>query len=240
MIFITASSLWYKKQYDPSQELVVTKKEDDRGIKEKTKAYYIDVTYPIISSEDASTTNAYIRDVYLSRVSEFKKLAETNFAAIPSKDLQQGSSEYYNIYNVSFAKLAETSRYISFVSLSDMTIFNDKENSHKDIDVIVFDKKTKNLATLENMFIQKTPYLVTLAKLVQEEVKNKGLVVDQSSLEPTRDNFSKIVPTENGLIVYIKGSKNDVASLPYQQVTLSYTKLQDSINQEGVLSVGNK
>ncbi len=238
-VFIIIASFWYKEQHKEEdalkQGIAYRNQQENREYKEKTDAYYIDVTYPIIRSEATLATNQRIRDIYLARIAEFKKLAEKSFVAIEDTDLHNETSSYYSVYNVSFAQIAKTNRFISLVALGDMSIFNDALHSRNDIDTFVFDRVTKKLVSQEDMFVASSSYLTLLSKLVQEEFEKRGLTVSKEVFAPSKENFSKIVPTKNGLMIYIRDPKSP-SSLLYQQVVLPYTKLKGVINKEGILS----
>lgn len=237
-VFIVTASLWYKQEHKANdileQGIALNNLNGERGFKEKSDAYYIDVTYPIVPGKVMSAGNLAIRNLYQARVDEFKTFAEKSFNLIPQSTRESNPFGYYNVYNVSFAKIAETKRYISLVALGNMTVFNDVSHTRNDIDTFIYDKETEKLVIPEDMFVGDT-YLTLLSKVIRAQFEKQGVVLDWSLLEPTKANFSKLVPTKNGLMVYV-GTYTQSSSSPYEQVIVPYSTLRTVINSKGVLA----
>ena len=114
------------------------------------------------------------------------------------------------------------------------------------IAVYVYDYQQKKLVTATDFFKKDSNYLSLLSKLSQEDlltqskIGDMGFMYDKEMVEtgtsPTKENFSKLLPMKDGLVIYF----DEYQVAPYaagpQQVVIPYAKLKDLIDAEGVLS----
>ena len=115
------------------------------------------------------------------------------------------------------------------------------------IDTYIYDYQEKKLVTIEDLFKVGSPYLATLSKLAKEDLLlqskegDLGFIYDEKMVEdgtkPIVNNFSKVLPTDDGLMIYF----DEYQVAPYaagpQQVAIPYAKLRDVIDPKGVLGM---
>lgn len=248
-IFIIGASFWYKGQYtrtvqQPSLTATSSPSITKNTIQEKNTIYDIEVTYPVISKsfEGSDKASKYLTKLYAARVLDFKKQAKESHSTAPIELLAEKGGSYYT---TSFQEVASTSRYISLAVESESYFIGMAHPSHG-IDTFIFDKKLKKLVTPQELFMASSSYQEVLSESSRAffEARNSEVGYDGLKINTTKGNdgllgtdanFSKMLPTDNGLIVYF--TEYQVA--PYvagpQQALLPYSALKGVINEDGVI-----
>lgn len=227
--------------YNKSQSISDMSSQNTNSIVEKNATFDIEVTYPFVQV-DGKETNDFFSTLYAKKVVTFK-----NDVVAWNKDLTVPNNEktYPSSYRVTFTEVASSSRYSSFLVLSEKFFTMSAHPSH-DIDTFIYDKKYKKIVSVSDLFTSRDASLFTMLSKLSIEAftrKNKqaddGAHIDTSSENegflPTAQHFSKVLPTPEGLTVYFE----EYQIAPYvdgpQEVTLPYSKLKTIINQDGVL-----
>lgn len=263
-IFIIGASFWYKSQYLKEIEYISSSvdRSDNQSegvsttISRETDVSTIDIECPRIPPqfEGAVLANEAIKKIYKIRADQFDQdvkdsLSNTN---LPQEFKGSGVSSYYD---VSYDVVASSSRYISYLVKGELFFVGSAHPSHT-IDTFIFDIKNKRLIKPEEMFTASSSYLVLLSDLTRKDfsIRNaggnveivdtndnnaEGYIVDVSreneGFKPTQENFSRILPTNDGLIVYF----NEYQIAPYfvgpGQSYVPYASLKKIIDKEGVL-----
>jgi hypothetical protein len=149
-------------------------------------------------------------------------------------------------YDITTNVVASTTRYISFFVSGETYVVGQAHPSHS-VDTFIFDIKNKKLVTTVELFNASSSYVKMLSDLVKEDfsMRNEqatdadGYVVDitkdNEGFNPTKENFSKVLPTDGGLIIYF----DEYQIAPYvagpQQSIIPYVKLKQVVNMDGVL-----
>jgi hypothetical protein len=248
-LFIIFASFWYRDQIfktaSPTQSVTATHEAVRvNSITEKAVTYNIDVRYPTLSStiEGSKVLNDTIANIYKKRAEEFKQQAIESYTTAPKELLNKDISSYYN---VSFSQEASTTRFLSFIVSTESYFIGMAHPSH-DIDTFIIDMKTKKLVSPEELFIPNSSYTKTLSALCRADfdARNRGGDVDDFKVDtslhndgfmPTQENFSRILPLQDGLMIYF----NEYQIAPYsagpQQAVIPYDKLRSIINPQGIL-----
>lgn len=231
---------------DTSKEIKQQVIHEGNLITEKNSSYDIEVTYPVVASvlDGSKEINDFFSTLYSKKIKDFKdEVMEWN------KDMGKLSAdkEYPSSYFVSFSEEASSSRYISFLVLSEKYFVTAAHPSHA-TETFIYDKKNKKIVSVEDLFSSNasTTY-TTLSSLSIKEfsIKNKknardGTQIDTSTKNegfyPMAENFSKVLPTPDGLTIYFE--EYQIASYVDgpQEVTIPYSKLKTIINKDGVLA----
>lgn len=246
--FIIGASFWYKSQYlktvQPELSVTASSVTTSNIIKEKTSVYDVEVRSPVISKsfEGSEEATIYLQKLYTSRIIDFKKQAEESYSAAPKELLAENVASYYA---VSFQEVASTSRYISLAVYTESYFIGMAHPSH-DVDTFIFDKKLKKLVTLQDLFITSSSYSKVLSEGSRAffDARNNEVGYDGLRIDITKENeglsegvshFSKILPTDTGLVIYF----NEYQIAPYvagpQQAIIPYSVLKKIINENGVL-----
>jgi hypothetical protein len=245
-LFIIAASFWYKqvrmeersRMVEISSQTTIT----PHSLSKKTDTYNVTIEYPYVPEtvEGGESANEYFKQYFASTSREFIQDLEGR-SEIPD-ELKTGTSSYYAASSI---VVASTTRYISFLVTSERYFAGSAHPSH-DRMVFIFDKKEKRLIEPSSLFVPTSSYvgLLSKASITYFNEKNKTLSSDDFKVDtsasnegfaPTEANFSKILPTEKGLIVYF----DEYQIAPYvagpQEALIPYSALVSVINKEGVL-----
>jgi hypothetical protein len=248
-LFVICASLWYRRQYlqsVPSKTTATISSFSVRShtIVEKTKEYDVDVSYPeFLPSTVAHDANSFLASLFKKRVDDFKKESIASLKDAPKELLERGVVAYYD---VSFTEEASTTRYSSIIVASEYYAVGSAHPGHS-IDTFIFDKKARRLVAPSELFVASSSYLELLSKLSRADFDARNtksdadhIIIDTSSantgFEPTKENFSKVLPLQDGLMIYF----NEYQIAPYaagpQQAVIPYSTLKDIINPDGILS----
>jgi hypothetical protein len=247
-LFIVAASFWYKQvRTEERSHMIETSSQTKitpHSLSKKTDAYTVTVEYPHIPEtvEGGESANEYFKQYFASTSREFVRDVEESLAGndLP-EDLKKGMTSYYT---VSSEVVASTSRYLSFLVSDERYYIGSAHPSHNRT-IFIFDKKNKKLVEPASLFKNNSSYVEFLSKesISYFDTKNKSssqddVRIDTSSndgLTPTIANFSKMLPTEKGLMVYF----DEYQIAPYvagpQEALIPYTALTSVINKDGVL-----
>jgi hypothetical protein len=113
-------------------------------------------------------------------------------------------------------------------------------------EVFIYDKKIKKLVTSKELFIASSSYLQLLSELSiadfqkrNKKLSSEDIVIDASpsndGFKPVAENFSQLLPTKDGLVVYFGDYQIAPRVAGPQQVVIPYSQLEKVINKEGVL-----
>lgn len=255
-VFVVAASLWYRNHSeaevtsssDIQNEVVVQTETDSQiDISKETDTYTVQVDYPSVPTvyEGSKEANTYIRNLFEKRVLDFEHDMNDTASrdSVPTELKQSGVVSYYDITsNV----VASTTRYISFFVSGETYVVGQAHPSHS-VDTFIFDIKNKKLVTTAELFSASSFYVKMLSDLAKEDFSIRdeqatdadGYVIDitkdNEGFNPTKENFSKVLPTPDGLIIYF----DEYQIAPYvagpQQSIIPYVKLKQVINKDGVL-----
>ena len=203
----------------------------------------VKVTYPVIpgTSEGVKNANASIRADIGAKVSRFESDAKEN--APIGTDLPK---EVKSTVTGSPAIEDQTDRYISIFMGMEWYLRGAAHPSHT-IDTYVYDFEQDKLVSPREFFKDGSDYLGVLSRLSKEDLLKQsregdlGFIFQEDMVTegtlPTAENFKRILPLKDGLAIYF----DEYQVAPYaagpQQVVIPYSKLQDIIDQNGVLGV---
>lgn len=115
------------------------------------------------------------------------------------------------------------------------------------IDTYVFDYAKGKLVSIDEMFRPGVDYVALLSQysyqdlLAQSKEGDIGFIFDESMVregtKPIKENFSRILPIKDGLMIYFTEYQVAPYAAGPQQVVIPYAKLKDVINPEGVLGM---
>lgn len=251
LLFVVCASFWYKYEY--KTEIVTSKSSSVVlpprvvTISKKTDTYSVTLEYPYISETLGAVANEYFKNYYSSSSDRFIHDVQESLANndLP-EELKKGAASYYT---VSTHIVASTSEYSSFLVTGESYFVGSAHPSHS-IDTFIFDKKNKKLVTVKDLFTDPS-YVSVLAKasIAYFTSRNATLGVDDFKVDtsssnegfaPTSLNYSKILPTEKGLVIYF----DEYQVAPYvagpQEALIPYATLQSIINKDGVLGEYSK
>ncbi len=221
------------KQVPPAGDRNVLRKENE--------AISVAVTYPVVpgTTKGVTSANDYLRSEIQDRVEDFEVEAQESLGRnieLPQdiKSTVVGSS----------AIEEKNDRYVSIFMGMEWYLRGAAHPSHS-IETYVYDYEADKLIALEDMFKPGTDYLKLLSQysyqdlFMQSKQGDMGFIFDESMVsegtKPTRENFTRVLPLSDGLMIYF----NEYQVAPYaagaQQVAIPYSKLKDVINPDGVL-----
>ena len=249
VVFVIAASMWYKQRYGIEQTNntapVVTRiVEKENTIIASTTSFLVDVEYPsIIGSKEESDS---IKSIFRKRVDEFVRQAQENERVnnrMSSTTIPTDVGASY--YTVSFSEEASTTRYLSFF-VSSETYYVGMAHPMHSIDTFIFDKKTNRLVSPKELFVASSSYLQELSVLTRADfaIRNKvadadHVIIDTTlaneGLAPREENFSKVLPIPDGLMIYFTEYQIAPYAAGPQQAVIPYSTLKKIINPEGVL-----
>jgi hypothetical protein len=207
----------------------------------ESDAVTVNVLYPTIPGNGPAiaAVNVSLQNDIQKRVASFEKDAQDSMNAdiglpedIKSSVIGSPSIEERN------------TRFVSIFMGMEWYLRGAAHPSHS-IDTYVYDYKENRMVSVADMFKKGSDYLSVLSKLSREDLLaqsrqgDMGFTYDSTMVlegtSPTVENFSKILPTKDGLVIYF----DEYQVAPYaagpQQVAIPYAKIADSIDKEGVL-----
>ena len=215
-------------------------------IEKNTDVLTVEVTYPTVPTvpgvtQEIKQTNESLKKLVDEKIAEFEKEAVDNTNAeleIPK--------EVHSTITGGPSVEEQNDRYVSIFMGMEWYLRGAAHPSHT-IDTYIYDYKNKTLLKVSDLFKQGSNYLTVLSGLSKEDLLSQskqgdmGYVYNEEMVSdgtvPSVDNFSRILPTKDGLVVYF----NEYQVAPYaagpQQVVIPYSKLKDIIATEGVLSL---
>jgi hypothetical protein len=246
-LFILVASLWYRsqriaeKQAESKSIETLYSQRKETAMNEKADAYEVEVAYPLFVAEGAEGANATIRSMYRQKVQDFIAGAKGTFVESQKyPDAPKGPSTYTS----SFETVSHTDRYISLLSTEQFYTIGAAHPAHFRL-TFIFDTMLKKLVEPSELFIASSTYLSTLSTLSREafderKKANKDVAdIDTSSansgFDPTESNFSKILPTTEGLVIYFDEYQIGTYVDGPQEITIPYNKLKSVLNKDGVL-----
>lgn len=249
-VFIVVASFWYKSQR-VQEDLQRTSmfsmfvQKQELGIHEKKDGYEINVEYPQFKDEGSGAVNEMLRVTYRAKVHDFVVGAQETFVEASKHEDMKNMASYYTS---SFEEIAETERCAALlVSEEFYTLGAAHPLSGRE--TYIYDKKQKRLVTTSELFTASSSYLVTLSKLSREafivDTKNtQGIDIDTSlenhGFDAVDSNFSRILPTREGLMIYFEVYQIGPYTAGLQQVLVPYEKLASLLNKDGVLGEYSK
>jgi hypothetical protein len=209
----------------------------------ETEALSINITYPEIpgTGNAVARANTSIKSGIDERVASFEKDATDSMTVdigLPKevKSTVAGSPSIEE----------KNDRYISIFMGMEWYMRGAAHPAHT-IDTYVYDLKEGKLVNSSDLFKADADYLAFLSSysrsdlVAQSKKSNDGYIFDQQMLAdgtaPTKENFSKVLPTKDGLIIYF----DEYQVAPYaagpQQVVIPYAKLKNLIDPDGALGM---
>lgn len=212
----------------------------------ETDALSVNVVYPIIpgNTPEIARANATIRENINKRIQSFEQDAKE------SASLGIGlPQEVKSTVTGSPSTEERNERYVALFMGMEWYLRGAAHPSHS-IDTYIFDYEKGTLVSLSDLFISGSPYLERLSVLSKDDLMQQsaqgdmGYRYDENMVNegtsPLKENFARVLPIYDGLIIYF----NEYQVAPYaagpQQVVIPYSKLKDIINPASVLSVYNK
>jgi hypothetical protein len=209
----------------------------------ETDALSVNVAYPIIpgSTPEIARANAAIREDINKRIQSFEKDAKE------SASLGIGlPQEVKSTVTGSPATEEKNERYVVLFMGMEWYLRGAAHPSHS-IDTYIFDYEKGKLVSPSDLFRSGSAYLERLSALSKEDLMlqssqgDTGYRYDENMVNegtfPLRENFSRLLPLYDGLVIYF----NEYQVAPYaagpQQVVIPYVKLQDIIDPNGVLGM---
>lgn len=212
-------------------------------LSKETDALSVNITYPAIPGDSPAVAkaNAAIKNSIDARLVSFEKDANDSMQVdiglpLDIKSTVTGSS----------AVEERNNRYISVFLGMEWYLRGAAHPGHS-IDTYVYDFKEGKLVAVSDFFKADAQYLEFLSSYsrndltAQSKKSDEGFIFDQQMLSegtaPTKDNFSKVLPTKEGLIVYF----DEYQVAPYaagpQKVVVPYAKLKDLVDPNGILGM---
>lgn len=216
---------------------------EEKKMTKESEVISVTVTYPTIpgNSRTIATTNTVIANDINKRIADFEKDAEDSLGApigLPKeiKSTMTGSPSIEE----------KNDRYVAVFMGMEWYLRGAAHPGHT-IDTYIYDYAREKLVSVGDMFKPGSDYLKKFSEyayqdfLAQSKIGDNGFVFDQSMVtegtKPTKENFSRILPIRDGLVIYF--SEYQVA--PYaagpQQVVIPYSELKDIIDPSGVLGM---
>ncbi len=214
-----------------------------KKVTKSTDTISVDVTYPNVSGtgKEIEDTNLILRSDIDKRIASFEIEAEDSMNAdidLP-KDIKSSVIGSPSIEE-------KNARYVSLFMGMEWYNRGAAHPSHT-IDTYIYDYQNKKLVTVSDLFKQGSNYLTVLSKLSKEDLiaqskqGDMGYVYDEAMVTdgtaPRADNFSKILPIKDGLVIYFDEYQVAAYAAGPQQVTIPYGKLKDIISPDGVLGI---
>lgn len=244
LLFLGVIIYSYYKHTPAIKSTSLTEVQQPQKLTLDTDAFHIDITYPTIpgSGKQIDDANATLRAQIDNAVSSFKK--DSSQTSIPTSDLP-ASVKSTAVGSPSIEE--QNDRYVA-VYMGGEWYMRGAAHPYHTIDTYIYDYQEGKLISIPSgLFIAGSNYLDVLSKLSQEDLfaqSNKGdegYVYDKQMVEdgtkPTADNFSRILPSKDGLIIYF----DEYQVAPYaagpQQVVIPYAKLKSVIDPNGVLGM---
>jgi hypothetical protein len=202
--------------------------------------------YPVIPGEGEAirAANASIKNAIDIRIQDFQK--EANESAALGVGLPDTVK---STINGSPSIEEKNERYVSIFMGAEWYLRGAAHPSHT-IDTYIYDYRENKLVTTQDLFILGSDYLPLLSRLSREDLIQQskegdlGFTYEEDMLEegtmPRIENFSHILPTKDGLVVYF----DEYQVAPYaagpQQVVIPYAELKAIIDPSGVLGINLK
>ena len=223
-----------------SQPIVETPVQVEK-IEKNTDVLTVEVTYPTVPGtiQEIKQTNESLKKLMDEKIAEFEKDAVDSTNA--ELDIPK---EVHSTVTGSPSIEEQNERYVSIFVGMEWYLRGAAHPFHT-IDTYVYDYQNKKLVTVPDLFKQGVDYVVVLSTLSKEDLKaqlkqgdaeyvyNEEMVREGAA--PTKENFSKVLPTKDGLVIYF----DEYQVAPYaagpQQVVIPYAKLKDIIDTESVL-----
>lgn len=232
----------HKKNASPAQTPATTEVEQKKLTK-TTDAVTVNVTPPQIpgGTQDIVDANVFLVDEIGKRIASFEIDAEDNM-----KSMIDLPADIKSTVTGSPAIEEKNSRFVSIFMGMEWYLRGSAHPSHS-IDTYVYDYEQKRLVEVPQFFRGGSDYLKVLSTLSKEDLflqskqGDMGFMYDESMVTdgtaPKPENFSKILPTKDGLVIYF----DEYQVAPYaagpQQVVIPYAKLKDIINPQGVVGM---
>ncbi len=209
----------------------------------ETDALSVSVSYPVIpgSGIEVARANAAIREEIKKKISSFEKDAKE------SAQLGIGLPREVKSTVTGSPSIEERNdRYSALFMGMEWYLRGSAHPSHS-IDTYIYDYEKGALISISEFFKPGSPYLERVSALSKEDLLKQssqgdlGYAYDENMVNegtmPLKENFSRMLPLYDGLVVYF----NEYQVAPYaagpQQVVIPYTKLRDIIAADGVLNV---
>lgn len=216
---------------------------EEKKVSKENEVVSINVTYPTIpgDTDAANQANMSIAKDLDKRIADFEKEAEESMSAdigLPK--------EIKSTVTGGFSVEEKNARYIAIFMGMEWYLRGAAHPWHT-IDTYVYDYDRNKLVSIDEMFRPGVDYMTLLSQysyqdlLAQSKEGDVGFVFDDAMVregtKPTAENFSRILPIKDGLMIYF----NEYQVAPYaagpQQVAIPYAKLKDVINPDGVLGM---
>lgn len=210
---------------------------------EETDSLSLNVTYPTISeiTQKAAQANQEMKAGIDARIESFKKdaLESWGMSIDLPKDIKSTVTGSPSIEE-------NNERYVAIFMGMEWYLRGSAHPSHS-IDTYIYDYKEGKLIAVSALFKDGSQYLSLLSKLSRDDLMaqakegDTGFMYDREMVElgtePAVENFARVLPLKDGLVIYF----DEYQVAPYaagpQQVVIPYAKLQAVINPDGVLGV---
>lgn len=242
LILIGYAVFFFQKHgIQSSSTNIATQTEQEKMLK-NTNALVTNVTFPKIpgNTKDVIFANVFIQGEIIKRIGAFEVDAQDSMksAVDLSKDIKSSITGSPSIEE-------KNDRYVAIFMGIEWYLRGSAHPSHT-IDTYIYDYQQKKLVEASQLFVRGSDYLKTLSRLskegllAQSKKGDMGYVYDESMVTdgtaPQQENFSKILPLKDGLVVYF----DEYQVAPYaagpQQVIIPYSKLKGIIDPHGPLS----
>lgn len=243
IIALAAHGAYWLFQNSKSKPLVPTATLEavPEKVTKNTDVLTVDIAYPTVpgTGKEVEDVNTSIKAEIDKRIAAFEIEAKDSMNAeidLP-KDIKSSVIGSPSVEE-------KNARYVSIYMGMEWYLRGSAHPSHT-IDTYIFDYQNKKVVAVSDLFKQEANYLVLLSKLSKEDLiaqskqgdmgymYDEAMVIDGTA--PRVNNFSKMLPTKDGIVIYF----DEYQVAPYaagpQQVTIPYAKLKEIINPDGVI-----
>lgn len=241
LVAIGGGVLIYTLQSSPAPASLPVVHNSQRIRQSETDVLSVDVTYPVFneSLKGAREANGAIAQELDLAISQFEKQASSSLED-PIDLPEDVKSSVDGGYVVEY----ENDRLISILFTAEWYMRGTAHPFHT-LHTYIFDKEVGKLVTVQDLFKPYSHYFDFLSSyayndLIQQlkEGDTDFVYVEQilkSGTEATLENFSHVLPTKDGLMLYFDEYQVAPYSAGPQVVVIPYEKLSGVINKEGIL-----
>src|SRR3989338_6897589 len=198
-------------------------------IKENNGLYTVDVVYPEFAS--SGDVNAYIRDLLLVEIEEFKKSA----TSVAASDENQGKSAFKVTY-----QLATANEKMLSVIFEHSEYLTGAAHQNSFVTTVNYDLAANRLLELADLFLPDADYLTTLSVLAAEDLKQKLSGSDGYAPEfvnagtaPKTENYQSFSLAPTGITLYFDPYQVAAYSAGPQEVFIFYEELTGILDPDG-------
>lgn len=214
---------------------------DSKKLKKENDFISININYPTIIgvTKKISLANLLIENDINKSIFSFENDAKDSLNEeidLP-KDIKSSISGGSSVQELN-------NRYVSILMQMEWYLRGAAHPSHS-INTYIYDYKKERLVNIADLFKDNSNYLEVLSKLVKEDLKAQSEKSDSSysydesfvdyGASPKEENFKRILPTQNGLVIYFQEYEVSSYAEGERKVVIPYSKLKDIINTDSVI-----